>query len=80
MPKPGDGVDYSGLKRISLEEVYSASKIAIETLMRLHGLEEMPDEDNDEFWDQLDRILAMLGLRNAMVSPYEAPIEQEATA
>lgn len=80
MAKPGDGVDYTHLPRISLEEVYEATLIAIEALLRLHGLDEAPEDCAHVFYDELDRVLHILGLREAMVSPWEAPEAAEESA
>lgn len=78
--RPGDGVDYTGLHQPSLEEVYEASKTAIETLMRLHGLEEPPEDCAHVFYDELYLVMSMLGLRVRMVVPWVPPQEQEETA
>jgi len=75
-----DGVDYTHLPRITLEEVHEASKTAIEVLLRLHGLDEAPEDCAHAFYDELDRIMNILGLREAMVSPWEAPDEAEKSA
>lgn len=80
MAKVGDGVDYTHLPKVSLDEVYEASKIAIEALLRLHGLDEAPEDCAHVFYDELDRVLNILGLREAMVSPWETPLEAEESA
>lgn len=76
----GDGVDYVALQKVSLEEAYEASKTAVEVLLRLHGLDEAPEDSAHVFYDELDRVLNMLGLRERMVLPWEAPQEQVETA
>lgn len=80
MPKMGDGVDYVALQKVSLEEVYEASKQAVEALLRLHDLEEAPEDSAHVFYDELDRVLNMLGLREYMVVPWEPPQEQVESA
>jgi hypothetical protein len=75
-----DGVDYSHLPTVSLEEIYEASKTAIEVLLRLHGLDEAPEDCAHVFYDELDRVMSILGLREAMVSPYEISDGQERSA
>lgn len=76
----GDGVDYTSLPKVSLEESYEAAKTCIEVLLRLHGLDEAPEDCAHVFYDELFRVMEILGLRSAMVLPYEASEAQSETA
>ena len=58
--------DTTGIPSISAQEARNAAITMIETVLRLHGLTELPDDDDplyEEILDELDRCLDRLGIQ-----------------
>jgi hypothetical protein len=56
--------DYTSIPKTDQEQARNAAKQAVAALLRLEGLDDLPEDDNeyDAFMDQLDRVIDRLGL------------------